>query len=280
MLMRLRGQKSSGSEFGRDGAEKEGGGRRGKEREKNLLASIARSQSQLLAAFSQPGPPLSPPRALGSPPPAKPIALLLAPAATLVNQPSLSFSINLLLCELASSAYYLEVGPLVDLTCQRLADSIQGKSPEEIRTTFNITNDFTPGEEEQVGKRVLERTMRLPVEAVHEARGLSAAAGEAALREEEERGLMAGLNAGLNGTVGVREKLKVRLAEKRLHQLQEELSAEAGDDVPEAAIAHRESDHVAGDAPAVTSAAKKKKKKKSTPRTRDSHGRHPPIRKP
>ena len=27
---------------------------------------------------------------------------------------------------------------------------IKGKSPEEIRTTFNILNDFTPEEEEQI----------------------------------------------------------------------------------------------------------------------------------
>ena len=27
---------------------------------------------------------------------------------------------------------------------------IKGKSPEEIRKTFNITNDFTPEEEEQI----------------------------------------------------------------------------------------------------------------------------------
>lgn len=27
---------------------------------------------------------------------------------------------------------------------------IKGKSPEEIRKTFNITNDFTPEEEDQI----------------------------------------------------------------------------------------------------------------------------------
>ena len=54
------------------------------------------------------------------------------------------------LCELASASYYLEVKPLVDLTCRAIADIIKGKSPEEIRKTFNIQNDFTPAEEEQV----------------------------------------------------------------------------------------------------------------------------------
>ena len=31
-----------------------------------------------------------------------------------------------------------------------LADMIKGKTPEEIRKTFNIKNDFTPEEEEEV----------------------------------------------------------------------------------------------------------------------------------
>lgn len=55
-----------------------------------------------------------------------------------------------ILCELASAAYYLEVKPLVDLTCRAIADTIKGKTPEEIRSTFNIVNDFSPAEEEQV----------------------------------------------------------------------------------------------------------------------------------
>jgi len=63
------------------------------------------------------------------------------------------------LCELASASYYLDVKPLVDLTCRAIADTIKGKSPEEIRSTFNIVNDFTPAEEEQVRRSVLERTI-------------------------------------------------------------------------------------------------------------------------
>ncbi|CAA6666716.1 unnamed protein product [Spirodela intermedia] len=34
--------------------------------------------------------------------------------------------------------------------CQTVADMIKGKTPEEIRKTFNIKNDFTPEEEEEV----------------------------------------------------------------------------------------------------------------------------------
>src|SRR4051812_5925093 len=37
----------------------------------------------------------------------------------------------------------------MDTGCQVVANMIKGKSPEEIRRTFNITNDFTQ-EEEQI----------------------------------------------------------------------------------------------------------------------------------
>ena len=40
--------------------------------------------------------------------------------------------------------------PLLDLTCATVASMIKGKTPEEIRKTFNIVNDFTPEEEAQV----------------------------------------------------------------------------------------------------------------------------------
>ena len=36
------------------------------------------------------------------------------------------------------------------MTCKTVANMIKGKTPEEIRTTFNIVNDFTPAEEEEV----------------------------------------------------------------------------------------------------------------------------------
>ncbi|XP_062094686.1 SKP1-like protein 1A [Humulus lupulus] len=50
------------------------------------------------------------------------------------------------------SANYLNIKDLVDLTCQTVADMIEGKTPEEIRSTFNIKSDFTPQEEEQIRK--------------------------------------------------------------------------------------------------------------------------------
>ncbi len=48
------------------------------------------------------------------------------------------------------AANYLNIKNLLDLTCQTVADMIKGKTPEEIRKTFNIKNDFTPEEEEEV----------------------------------------------------------------------------------------------------------------------------------
>ena len=44
----------------------------------------------------------------------------------------------------------MDVKPLLDLTCAKVASMIKGKTPEQIRKTFNIVNDFTPEEEEAV----------------------------------------------------------------------------------------------------------------------------------
>lgn len=57
------------------------------------------------------------------------------------------------LYELITAANYLDIRGLVDLTCKTVANMIKGKNPEEIRKTFNIKNDFTPEEEEEIAQQ-------------------------------------------------------------------------------------------------------------------------------
>lgn len=50
------------------------------------------------------------------------------------------------LCELTSAADSLDMKPLVELTSRALARLIEGKTPEEIRETFNLPDDLTEEE--------------------------------------------------------------------------------------------------------------------------------------
>ena len=54
------------------------------------------------------------------------------------------------LCHLIMAAIYLNIAPLVDLACKAVADTMKGKTPEEIRAHFSIQSDLTPEEEAQV----------------------------------------------------------------------------------------------------------------------------------
>ena len=60
-----------------------------------------------------------------------------------------------LLFELVTAANFMDIKPLLDLTCLAVAVLIKGKQASELRAMFNISNDFTPEEEAQVSQ--LER---------------------------------------------------------------------------------------------------------------------------
>ncbi|KFK44141.1 hypothetical protein AALP_AA1G220400 [Arabis alpina] len=48
------------------------------------------------------------------------------------------------------AANYLNISGLLDLTCKTVADMMRGKTPDELRTHFNIKNDYTPEEEAEI----------------------------------------------------------------------------------------------------------------------------------
>ncbi|GLJ33191.1 hypothetical protein SUGI_0668530 [Cryptomeria japonica] len=54
------------------------------------------------------------------------------------------------LLDLLMAAQYLGIHNLQELTCQTVADRIKDKRPEDIREIFNIQNDLTPEEEEEI----------------------------------------------------------------------------------------------------------------------------------
>ena len=45
---------------------------------------------------------------------------------------------------------HLDIKPLLELSCAKVASQIKNKSVVEIRKYFNIENDFTPEEEAQI----------------------------------------------------------------------------------------------------------------------------------
>eukprot|EP00052_Salpingoeca_macrocollata_P000410 m.20143 g.20143 ORF g.20143 m.20143 type:complete len:164 (+) comp10497_c0_seq1:95-586(+) len=54
------------------------------------------------------------------------------------------------LFDMILAANFLDIKPMLDLTCKSVANMIRGKSPEDIRKHFGIKNDFTPEEEDQI----------------------------------------------------------------------------------------------------------------------------------
>ena len=56
------------------------------------------------------------------------------------------------LFELVMAANYLDIKPLLELSCAKVASQIKNKSIQEIRKYFSIENDFTPEEEAQIAE--------------------------------------------------------------------------------------------------------------------------------
>ncbi|XP_059281379.1 SKP1-like protein 11 [Lycium ferocissimum] len=54
--------------------------------------------------------------------------------------------------EVVLAANYLDIKSMMDLLCQSIADRIKNKSVNAVRKIFNVDNDYTPEEEEEVKK--------------------------------------------------------------------------------------------------------------------------------
>ena len=66
------------------------------------------------------------------------------------HYPAKFYSANFCFSFRSQAANYLDIKALLDVGCKTVANMIKGKSPDEIRKTFNIQNDFTPEEEDQI----------------------------------------------------------------------------------------------------------------------------------
>ncbi|KAL6317045.1 hypothetical protein AAG906_026839 [Vitis piasezkii] len=58
-----------------------------------------------------------------------------------------------MLYDLIMAADYLNIPPLIDLICDKIASLFKGQTPEKIREIFNIENDFSKEEEEDFKKK-------------------------------------------------------------------------------------------------------------------------------
>jgi S-phase kinase-associated protein 1 len=54
------------------------------------------------------------------------------------------------LFDLVLAANYMEVQPLIDLTCASVAAAVKDKTKQELYAAFGITTDFTPEEEAKI----------------------------------------------------------------------------------------------------------------------------------
>eukprot|EP00475_Leptophrys_vorax_P026836 TRINITY_DN3813_c0_g1_i1.p1 TRINITY_DN3813_c0_g1~~TRINITY_DN3813_c0_g1_i1.p1 ORF type:complete len:216 (-),score=62.72 TRINITY_DN3813_c0_g1_i1:156-725(-) len=61
-----------------------------------------------------------------------------------------------LVFEVLLAANFLIITPLLELCCAKVASMMLGKTPRQIRKAFNIKEDFTPEEEQQIRKEFAE----------------------------------------------------------------------------------------------------------------------------
>ena len=54
------------------------------------------------------------------------------------------------LFNLILAANFMDIPPLLELSCATVASMVKGKTPEEIRQHFNIVDDLTEAEEERI----------------------------------------------------------------------------------------------------------------------------------
>ena len=54
------------------------------------------------------------------------------------------------LFEMILAANFLDLKPMLDVTCKAVAEMIKGKTPDEIKKVFGVEGDFTQEEKEQV----------------------------------------------------------------------------------------------------------------------------------
>eukprot|EP00286_Rhodomonas_abbreviata_P017356 CAMPEP_0181336652 /NCGR_PEP_ID=MMETSP1101-20121128/27545_1 /TAXON_ID=46948 /ORGANISM="Rhodomonas abbreviata, Strain Caron Lab Isolate" /LENGTH=222 /DNA_ID=CAMNT_0023446985 /DNA_START=43 /DNA_END=708 /DNA_ORIENTATION=+ len=57
-----------------------------------------------------------------------------------------------MLFELILAANFMDIRSLLDVCCAKVASMIKGKTPEDIRKTFNIVDDFTDAERQAVNE--------------------------------------------------------------------------------------------------------------------------------
>lgn len=54
------------------------------------------------------------------------------------------------LFEMILAANFLDLKPMLDVTCKAVADMVKGKTPEELKKVFGVEGDFTDEEKAQV----------------------------------------------------------------------------------------------------------------------------------